>query len=96
LEHPDRSGDIVLVFRDNIAEQQIDRFTSGVACKAWHGSMNPSDSYVPMILSYPGGNKEEIHEIMSRVSGCPNQQCGGNWDIPDIIKETLIRQYQQE
>jgi transglutaminase-like putative cysteine protease len=96
LEHPDRSGDIVLVFRDNIAEQQIDRFTSGVACKAWHGSMNPSDSYVPMILSYPGGNKEEIHEIMSRVSDCPNQQCGGNWDIPDIIKETLIRQYQQE
>jgi len=58
-----RSGDIVLIMRDdmNIPDgENIEdhRYTTGVACKSWHGSLNPSDSYVPLIVAYPGGTKQ--------------------------------------
>ena len=47
MNHTDRSGDIVLIFRDNTNDMPENRYTSGVSCKSWHGSLNPSDSYVP-------------------------------------------------
>ena len=55
LNDPMRSGDIILVMKDqtaggDTADSNIKRFTTGVACKSWHGSLNPSDSYVPLIV----------------------------------------------
>ena len=48
LNDPNRSGDIILIMRDDMSYPQADkiedhRFTAGVACKSWHGSLNPSD-----------------------------------------------------
>jgi hypothetical protein len=93
MNHKDRSGDIVLIMNDMTTGDVMDRYTTGVACKSWHGSLNPSDSYVPLILGYPGGNKAEIDKIMQNVSVCPNGQCEGNWNVTDIIKEIISRQY---
>ncbi|HDL01642.1 MAG TPA: hypothetical protein ENH23_05350, partial [candidate division Zixibacteria bacterium] len=94
LNHPERSGDIILIFKDFTDDVPENRFSSGSACKSWHGSLNPSDSYVPLILAYPGGNKVEIEEIMKNVSACPNGHCDGNWNVTDIIKEIITRQYE--
>lgn len=93
MNHPDRSGDVVLVFRDNTYGAIDNRYTSGVSCKAWHGSLNPSDSYVPLILSYPGGNTYEVNNIMQSVAACPDGKCEGNWNVTDIIREMISRQY---
>jgi hypothetical protein len=93
MNHPDRSGDIVLIFRDNTFNVTDNRYTSGVSCKSWHGSLNPSDSYVPLILSYPGGNTTEMNKIMQGVTACPNAQCEGNWNVTNIIREITNRQY---
>jgi hypothetical protein len=96
LNHPNRSGDIILIFKDFTDDIPVNRFSSGSSCKSWHGSLNPSDSYVPLILAYPGGNKKEIEEIMKNVSACPNSQCEGNWNVTDIIKEIIIKQYENQ
>ena len=94
MNNQKRSGDIILIFKDFTNDISENRFTTGSACKSWHGSLNPSDSYVPLILAYPGGNKKEIDEIMKDVTACPNSQCEGNWNTTDIIKEIIKRQYQ--
>jgi hypothetical protein len=93
LNHSDRSGDIILIFKDFTDDVAENRFSSGSACKSWHGSLNPSDSYVPLIVSYPGGNKAEIESIINSVPSCSNGQCEGNWNVTDIIKEIITRQY---
>ena len=93
MHHSERSGDIVLIFKSDTVDVSENRYTSGVSCKSWHGSLNPSDSYVPLILSYPGGNKFEVDKIMQSISACPNGQCEGNWNVTDIIKEIINRQY---
>jgi hypothetical protein len=79
--------------RDFSTGDAIDRFTTAYACKSWHGSLNPSDSYVPLILSYPGGNKSEVDKFLQNVSACPNGQCEGNWNVTDIIKGIINKQY---
>ncbi len=96
-----RSGDIVLIMKDDVDIPQGEsieshRYTTGVACKSWHGGLNRSDSYVPLILAYPGGNKVEIEKIMKDVSACPKGVCEGNWNTTDIIKEIIIRQYGEQ
>ena len=96
MNHPDRSGDIVLVMKNLTIGDPIDRFTTAYACKAWHGSLNPSDSYVPLILSYPGGNKSEMDKFLLNVSACPGGQCEGNWNTIDIIKEIMSKQYENQ
>ena len=100
MENIDRSGDIVLIMKDATIGNSIDRFTTGVACKSWHGSLNPSDSYVPFIMAYPSGNKYELNTIIDRQSVyltgqsvCPNLQCEGNWKLADIMKEIVEQQY---
>jgi hypothetical protein len=95
MNHPDRSGDIVFVMRDTMSDGALDRFTTGVACKSWHGSLNASDSYVPFILSYPGGNKTALEKILQKESLCKTDysNCKGNWKLSDVVKEIILEQY---
>jgi hypothetical protein len=86
-----RSGDIILLMSDKTDGSANDRYTTGVACNSWHGSLNRSDSYVPLILSYPGGNKFEIDPIIQEV--CTNGLCEGNWKTKDLISEIIKTQY---
>lgn len=90
-----RSGDIVLIMKGSTPGSAFDRYTTGVACKAWHGSLNPSDSYVPFIVAYPGGNRFEIDEILKKDTICKADysECKGNWKLPDIVKEIISEQY---
>ena len=91
-----RSGDIVLIMKDdaNILPENIEnrRYTTGVACKSWHGSLNPSDSYVPLIVAYPGGKGDIIEPLINSDSACPTG-CAGNWKVKDIIKTIIKDQY---
>lgn len=71
------------------------RYTAGVACKAWHGSLNPSDSYVPLIVAYPGGTKSTLETLLQRDNACGSNysKCIGNWKLTDIVKELISEQY---
>lgn len=91
LNNFNRSGDIVLLMNDKTDGSATDRYTTGVACKSWHGSLNRSDSYVPFILSYPGGNKDEMIKVTSTI--CINNGCEGNWSVTELIKNIIQRQY---
>jgi predicted AlkP superfamily pyrophosphatase or phosphodiesterase len=95
MNHKDRSGDIVLIMRDATSGNAVDRYTTGVACKSWHGSLNPSDSYVPFIVSYPGGNKTEVEKILQKDTLCKTDysNCKGNWKLADVVKEIISEQY---
>jgi len=64
---------------------------TGVACKSWHGSLNKSDSYVPFILSYPGGNSEVLKTV--KDDACKAANCNGNWALPDFVKEITKEQF---
>lgn len=91
MNHPKRSGDVVLIMKDATTGNAIDRYTTGVACKAWHGSLNPSDSYIPFVVAYPGGNNFELDPIIKKV--CINGVCTGNWEAKDLITEFIKAQY---
>jgi hypothetical protein len=70
------------------------RYTTGVAYKAWHGSLNPSDSYVPLIVAYPGGTKKVLGNIIDNTPGCKVATgCDGNWRVTDLIKKLIENQY---
>ena len=89
-----RSGDIVLIMKDATTGNAIDRYTTGVACKAWHGSLNPSDSYVPFIVSYPGGNAFELKPLIDNTVGCSvSGGCDGNWRLTNLIITIIQKQY---
>jgi hypothetical protein len=94
LNHPKRSGDIILIMMDKMNDIS-QRFTSGIACKSWHGGLNRSDSYVPFTFSYPGGNRLEIDTILKREDICKDEysNCTGNWKMTDIIKGIISQQY---
>ncbi len=95
MNHKDRSGDIVLIMKDATSGNAADRYTTGSACKSWHGSLNPSDSYVPFIYAYPGGNKKEVENILQKDTVCKTDytNCKGNWKLTDIVKEIISVQY---
>jgi hypothetical protein len=94
LNHPQRSGDIVLIMKDSTSGDSVQRYTTGVACKSWHGSLNASDSYVPLIVAYPGGNKFELTPLIDDTQGCGvTQGCDGNWRVTDLIKSIIQKQY---
>jgi hypothetical protein len=89
-----------LIMRDNFAIPENEtiadhRYTTGVACKSWHGSLNASDSYVPFIVAYPGGNKTEIERILEKDTLCKQAYsgCKGNWKLTDIVEEIISEQY---
>ncbi len=96
LNHPQRSGDIILIMRDKLTEAIEKRYTVGAACKAWHGSLNRSDSFVPFIIAYPGGNKFELQSIIMGTDGCSLQGCDGNWRVTSMIKTITEKQYSSE
>ena len=98
---PDRSGDIILLMKDATEDNNThNRYSSGVACKSWHGSLNPSDSFVPFIVSYPGGNRDVVDNIIKDTNVCANNEnyiynnCEGNWKLPDVVKTITTKQYQ--
>ncbi len=98
MNERNRSGDLILLMKfntDGVVEQ---RYTTGVSCKSWHGSLNRSDSYVPFIVAYPGGNKHELKEILKDAGVCDTEeqscQVQGNWELlPAIVKKVIERQY---
>ncbi len=101
MNHPDRSGDIVLLMKDEMdistSEISDQRFTTGVACKSWHGSLNRSDSYVPLIVAYPGGNTSELGQLINNTQGCNTSQgCDGNWRVTDLIKTIIQKEYSSQ
>ncbi len=87
-----RSGDIILLMKDRTDGSENDRFTAGVACKSWHGGLNRSDSYVPLVMAYPGGNKYELNATTDTV--CANDGCSGNWVLPELVRDIIKKQYQ--
>lgn len=95
LNDPNRSGDIILIMKDKMTDEVSARYTTGVACKSWHGSLNPSDSYVPLIVAYPGGTKATIENLLQRDEVCKSDysNCKGNWKLTDIVKELITEQY---
>jgi hypothetical protein len=100
MNNKNRSGDIVLIMKDDVnypASESIadHRYTSGVSCKSWHGSLNRSDSYVPFIFAYPGGNSNELEQILKKNSLCKSNysECKANWKLPDIVKEIVSMQF---
>jgi hypothetical protein len=94
MNNLDRSGDLVLLFKDFTNDVAQNRYTSGVACKSWHGSLNPSDSYVPLIMAYPGGNKAELEPLVNNTQNCSiDLGCDGNWRVTDLIKSIVTKQY---
>jgi len=94
MNHPQRSGDIALLMKDDMNDIN-QRFTTGVSCKSWHGSLNRGDSYVPFIFAYPGGNKKEIGDITQKDTVCKTDysNCKGNWKLTDVVKEIILEQY---
>lgn len=92
-----RSGDIVLLMKFNTGGEVEQRYTTGVSCKSWHGSLNRSDSYVPFIVAYPGGNKYEIENILTGITGCNKDtdiwKCDYNYRLPEIIMKVITTQY---
>jgi len=91
MNNLDRSGDIVLLMKDSTyASKSEERYTTGVACKSWHGSLSPSDSYVPLIVSYPGGNLMEVQQTTNTV--CSGTACSGNWALTGLVKDFARRQ----
>jgi hypothetical protein len=98
MNHVKRSGDIVLIMKDvvdiPVLEIANNRFTSGVACKSWHGSLNSTDSYVPLIVAYPGGNKYEMQLLIDTTQGCNSTAgCDGNWRVRDLINSMVKKQF---
>jgi hypothetical protein len=95
LNDPNRSGDLIVHFKTQLP---INRYTSGSSCRGDHGSLNRMDSYVPLIVSYPGGNKEEFLKwwnergeaaVCSVGDGesAGNLHCHGSWMTTDLIRE---------
>jgi hypothetical protein len=100
MNHEKRSGDIILIMKDELdipAGEGVEahRFTTGTACRSWHGSLNRSDSYVPLIISYPGGNKNELNIILEGDDICKKyfSNCKGNWKLTDIVKGIISVQF---
>jgi hypothetical protein len=94
MNHPERSGDIILVMKNDRFDIN-QRYSTGIGCKAWHGSLNRTDSYVPLILAYPGGNRNEIDVRVRKENVCKEDysECMKNWRTPALIKEFLSEQY---
>jgi len=91
-----RSGDIVLIMRNEIGDTN-QRYTTGSACKSWHGSLKPTDSYVPFIVAYPGGNNGELKPIINQTQGCSSDTgCDGNWRVPDLAKGIVEVQFREK
>jgi hypothetical protein len=94
-----RSGDLIVHFKTLLP---INRYTSGSSCRGDHGGLSRMESFVPLIASYPGGNKEEFLKWWNELGqaavcsadsdqGAGNLACHGSWMTTDLIRE-LIRE----
>jgi hypothetical protein len=93
MNNEDRSGDIILIMKSRRGDIS-QRYSTGYGCKAWHGSLTYSDSYVPLIMAYPGGNKYELEPLIDNTEGCSSDEgCDGNWRVRDLIETSIERQY---
>ncbi len=48
MDHPNRSGDLVLIMKDATTGGVADRYTTGVACKSWHGRATSGGAEQPI------------------------------------------------
>ena len=94
MNDPARSGDIVLIMRTRTEDPPGKRFTAGVACRGWHGGLDRADSYVPLILSYPGGNDVILDGIKQTVCAS-GANCSRNTIVPDLVKQVYREEYFQ-
>jgi len=86
-----RSGDIVLLMKDKITDSIDQRYATGAACMSWHGSLNPSDSYVPLIMAYPGGTKDLITDQQEKA--CNPSGCKGNWSLGELVRTIIDAEF---
>jgi hypothetical protein len=97
MNDPRRSGDIVLVMRTRTDDLPTQRFTTGPACRGWHGGLNRADSYVPLILAYPGGNSRLLAELTQRVCrppiGTGQHDCEQNRVLPELARQVYREEY---
>lgn len=97
LNHFERSGDIILLMRGRTGDVESARFTTGVACRGWHAGLNRADSYVPFIMSYPGGSGGEVWGAIRGLClpplGGGKQNCRRNWLLPELVRDILRKGY---
>jgi hypothetical protein len=58
---------------------------------SWHGSLNRSDSYVPFIVSYPGGNTEPLRSLVTPVCGT-DTSCDSTLRVAPLVAQVLSTQ----
>jgi hypothetical protein len=91
MNHAQRAGDIVVVFRSRTDEPRESRYISSGNLPSWHGSLNRSDSYVPFMVSYPGGNADQVKEFVEPVCGSTTH-CESTLKVAPLIKTIVSRQ----
>ena len=97
INHLDRAGDVIIAFRSRTDEPLTARYTSSSNIPSWHGSLNRSDSYVPFIVSYPGGNVEPLRPLVRAPTACGSDtMCDSTLKIASLVKETFGQQTRQE
>jgi DNA-binding beta-propeller fold protein YncE len=93
LDHRARAGDIILVFRSRTDDLATARYTSSSNIPSWHGSLNRSDSYVPFIVSYPGGNADPLKTVVSSSLICSNvTTCDSTLRVAPLVEHILALQ----
>jgi hypothetical protein len=86
LNHQQRAGDVIIVFKFRTDDLRESRYSSGGNLPSWHGSLNRSDSYVPFIVSYPGGNAEQMKQFVEPVCGPGATHCESTLKVAPLIK----------
>jgi hypothetical protein len=92
LNHPDRAGDVIIVFKFRTDDLRAFRYSSGGNLPSWHGSLNRSDSYVPFIVSYPGGNAAQMKDFVEPVCGPGATHCESTLKVAPLIKQIIREQ----
>ena len=102
MNDPSRSGDVVVHFRFDSDAMASERFTAGVSCRAWHGGLGRADSFVPLIVSAPGGSGDGFlnwwtyghgQERICATGQNSNLDCHGNWLAADMAHTLLTDLY---
>jgi hypothetical protein len=97
LNHSSRAGDVIIAFRSRTDDPLNARHTSSSNIPSWHGSLNRSDSYVPFIVSYPGGNADAIKAMVRPNGVCASEiVCDSTLKVAGLVKEILHFEIGQE
>ncbi len=103
MNNLDRSGDLVLILSNRTDQAAVQRYSSGVPCNGWHAGLNRADSYVPLIVSNPGGNHDVVDLVLDTACGnvrtctgtAATHRCDRSSSLPDIVKTLLESEYLQ-